>query len=58
MSLTPKAADTIHPINIQQISKNKFRVIMGPYFDLKSLQKEYNKLNKFNFENIEIINNV
>ena len=49
---------SIEIINIQQISKNKFRVIMGPYFDLKSLQKEYNKLNKFNFENIEIINNV
>ena len=34
---------------------NKFRVILGPYLDLKSLQKEYNKLEKFNFENIEII---
>ena len=43
---------------IQELSKNKFRVILGPYLDLKSLQKEYNKLEKFNFENIEIIKNV
>ena len=42
----------------RELSKNKFRVILGPYLDLKSLQKEYNKLEKFNFENIEIIKNV
>ena len=48
----------IEKIKIQKLSKNKFRVILGPYLDLKSLKKEYNKLNKFNFENIEIIKNV
>ena len=49
---------SIKNIDKKEISKNKFRVILGPYLDLKSLQKEYNKLNKFNFENIEIIKNV
>ena len=49
---------TIKNIDIIELSKNKFRVILGPYLDLKSLQKEYNKLDKFNFENIEIIKNV
>ena len=49
---------SVKNIDIQELSKNKFRVILGPYLDLKSLQKEYNKLNKFNFENIEIIKNV
>ena len=48
----------IDKIEIQKLSKNKFRVILGPYLDLKSLKKEYNKLAKFNFENIEIIRNV
>ena len=49
---------TIKNVYIRELSKNKFRVILGPYLDLKSLQKEYNKLDKFNFENIEIIKNV
>ena len=49
---------TIRNVYIRELSKNKFRVILGPYLDLKSLQKEYNKLEKFNFENIEIIKNV
>lgn len=49
---------TIKSVYIRELSKNKFRVILGPYLDLKSLQKEYNKLEKFNFENIEIIKNV
>ena len=49
---------SISNVNVKEISKNKFRVILGPYLDLKSLKKEYNKLHKFNFENIEIIKNV
>ena len=49
---------SISNVNVKEISKNKFRVILGPYLDLKSLQNEYNKLHKFNFENIEIIKNV
>ena len=49
---------TIKDVNIKELSKNKFRVILGPYLDLNSLQKEYNKLEKFKFENIEIVRNV
>ena len=49
---------SISNVNVKEISKNKFRVILGPYLDLKSLKNEYNKLHKFNFENIEIIKNV
>ena len=49
---------SIKKIDVKELSKNKFRVIMGPYLDLKSLKKEYNKLIKFNFENIEIVKNV
>ena len=49
---------TIKNVYIRELSKNKFRVILGPYLDLKSLQKEYNKLDKLKFENIEILRNV
>ena len=48
----------IKKYKILSLSKTNFRVILGPYLDLKSLKKEYNKLEKFNFENIEIIKNV
>ena len=44
-------------INILEISKNKFRVILGPYLDLKSLQKDYSNIYNLNFENLEIIKN-
>ena len=49
---------TIKNVDIIEKTKNKYRVIIGPYMDLKSLQKDYNKLEKLNFENIQIINNV
>ena len=49
---------SIKKVVILKLSKNQFRVILGPYLDLKSLQKEYNKLDKLKFENIEILRNV
>ena len=48
---------TVKNINILEISKNKFRVILGPYLDLKSLQKDYSNIYNLNFENLEIIKN-
>ena len=49
---------SIKNVDIIEKTKNKYRVIIGPYLDLKSLQKDYNKLEKLNFENIQIIKNV
>ena len=49
---------SIKNVDIIEKTKNKYRVIIGPYLNLKSLQKDYNKLEKLNFENIEIIKNV
>ena len=43
---------------ILQISKTKFRVLIGPFNDIKSLKKAYEKLKPMNFENLEILNNV
>ena len=43
---------------IQQLSKTKFRVLIGPFNDIKSLRESYEKLRPMNFENLEILNNV
>ena len=43
---------------IQQLSKTKFRVLIGPFNDIKSLKDSYEKLRPMNFENLEILNNV
>ena len=43
---------------IQQLSETKFRVLIGPFNDIKSLKETYEKLKPMNFENLEILNNV
>ena len=52
-----KAETSLKNVKMTKISKNKFRVYLGPYSDLKTLQKAYNGIEKLNFENIEIIRN-
>tara|TARA_Y100000816_G_scaffold138693_1_gene98217 strand:+ start:9121 stop:9864 length:744 start_codon:yes stop_codon:yes gene_type:complete len=42
-------------VHINKISETKFRVYLGPFKDLLSIQKTFNKLQNLNFENIEII---
>jgi len=51
--LTPK-----NVIRLQVITKTKYRVFLGPFYNIKSLQNAYNDINILNFENIEIIKNV
>ena len=41
-----------------KISKTKFRVLIGPFDDIKSLRESFEKMNSFNFENLEILKNV
>ena len=43
---------------IQQLYKTKFRVLIGPFNDIKSLKDTYEKLKPMNFENLEILSNV
>ncbi len=43
---------------IQQLYKTKFRVLIGPFNDIKSLKETYEKLKPMNFENLEILSNV
>ena len=43
---------------IKQISQNNFRVLIGPFNDIKSLKESFEKLKTLNFENLEILKNV
>ena len=42
---------------IEKISNKKYRVYLGPFSNIKSLQKSYNDISILQFENIEIIRN-
>ena len=53
-----KKETNIKNSRIQQLSKTKFRVLIGPFNDIKSLKESYEKLRPMNFENLEILNNV
>ena len=58
MILRIKNETNIKNSRIQQLSKTKYRVLIGPFNDIKSLKESYEKLRPMNFENLEILNNV
>ena len=43
---------------IIKLSATKFRVLIGPFSDIKSLKNSFEKMNSFDFENLEILKNV
>ena len=43
---------------IKKISNTKYRVLIGPFDDIKSLKNSFEKMKPFNFENLEILRNV
>ena len=43
---------------IKKLSKTKYRVLLGPFNDIKKLEDSFNKIKLLNFENIEIIRDV
>ena len=45
----------IDDVKISKLSKNAYRVYIGPYNNLISLKKSYNDVSQLEFENIEII---
>tara|TARA_B100000575_G_C23019238_1_gene586940 strand:- start:91 stop:840 length:750 start_codon:yes stop_codon:yes gene_type:complete len=45
-------------VRIIKLSKTKYRLLIGPFNDIKSLKKSFEKMNLFNFENLEIVSNV
>ena len=52
-----KVESLIDNPKIKKISDNKYRVYLGPFKDVYSLQKSYNDISILQFENIEIIRN-
>ena len=48
---------SIKNIKIIQLSKTKYRLLIGPFNDIKSLRETFENMNSFNFENLEILNN-
>ena len=52
-----KADTNIKKTNIRKISDKKYRVYLGPFNNINSLQKSYNDVSILGFENIEIIKN-
>ena len=43
---------------IKKLSKTKYRVLIGPFNDIKKLEKSFNEIKVLNFENIEILKDV
>jgi cell division protein FtsN len=43
---------------IKTISNTKYRVLLGPFNDIKKLEDSFNKIKSLNFENIEILKDV
>ena len=45
-------------LSIIKLSNTKFRVLIGPFNDIKTLKDSFEKMNSFEFENLEILKNV
>ena len=43
---------------IKELSKTKYRVLIGPFNDIKKLEESFNEIKSLNFENLEILKNV
>jgi len=50
-----KEGTKVNKVKIMNISNTNFRVFLGPYNNLNSLQKAFNNISIINFENIELI---
>ena len=53
-----KENTTLKNSKIEKLSKNNFRVLIGPFNDIKSLKESFEKLKTLNFENLEILKDV
>ncbi len=49
---------SIDNVKIIKLSDTKYRVLIGPFNDIKSLKDSFEKMSFFNFENLEILKNV
>ena len=49
---------SINNTSIIRLSETKYRVLIGPFNDIKTIKDSFEKMNSFNFENLEILQNV
>ena len=49
---------SLRNIKIIKLSETKYRVLIGPFNDIKSLKSSFEKMNELDFENLEILDNV
>ena len=52
-----KTETSIKNPKIKKLSDRKYRVYLGPFDNINSLQNSYNDISILEFENIEIIRN-
>ena len=53
-----KNETSINNLKIIKLSETKYRVLLGPFNDIKSLKDSFEKMNFLDFENLEILKNV
>ena len=53
-----KNETTIKQLNILRLSETNYRLLIGPFNDIKSLKDSFEKMYLLNFENLEILKNV
>ncbi len=53
-----KKETSLIKLKIIELSPTKYRVLIGPYSDIKTLKESFEKMNLLNFENLEILKNV
>ncbi len=53
-----KKETLISNLRIIRLSETKYRVLIGPFTDIRNLKNSFEKLNSLNFENLEILKNV
>ena len=53
-----KSETNIKNLLIDRLSETKYRVIMGPFDNIKILKEAFEKMQPLNFENLEILKNV
>ena len=49
---------SIKNLKIIKLSETKYRLLIGPFNDIKNLKDSFEKMNSFNFENLQILKNV
>jgi hypothetical protein len=53
-----KKETSLKNINLIKLSKTNYRVLIGPFNDIKSLRESFEKMNTLYFENLEVLKNV